>query len=90
MSTDDNQSDGQVCLQFGRGSAGNYRYWGSNGGLTVDTWHHVAAVFKASDKTLVLYVDGIEVDSGTGTFMELLVQETNRPVIVHFIPCCKK
>ena len=68
MSTDDNQSDGTgVYAQFGRGSAGNYRYWGSNGGLTVDTWHHVAAVFKASDKTLVLYVDGIEVDSGTGT-----------------------
>jgi hypothetical protein len=68
MSTDDNQSDGTaVYAQFGRGSAGNYRYWGSNGGLTVNTWHHVAAVFKSSDKTLVLYVDGIEVDSGTGT-----------------------
>ena len=68
MSTDDNQSDGTgVYAQFGRGSSGNYRYWGSNGGLTVDTWHHVAAVFKSSDKTLVLYVDGIEVDSGTGT-----------------------
>ena len=68
MSTDDNQADGTgVYAQFGRGSAGNYRFWGSNGGLTVDTWHHVAAVFKSSDKTLVLYVDGIEVDSGTGT-----------------------
>ena len=68
MSTDDNQADGTgVYAQFGRGSAGNYRFWGSNGGLTVDTWHHVAAVFKSSDKTLVLYVDGIEVDSGTGS-----------------------
>jgi len=68
MSTDDNQDDGTgVFAMFGRGSSGNYRYWGSNGGLTVDTWHHVAAVFKSSDKTLVLYVDGIEVDSGTGT-----------------------
>ena len=68
MSTDDNQSDGTgVYAQFGRGSSGNYRYWGSNGGLAVNTWHHVAAVFKFSDKTLVLYVDGIEVDSGTGT-----------------------
>ena len=68
MSTDDNQADGTgVFAMFGRGSAGNYRYWGSNGGLTVDTWHHVAAVFKSSDKTLVLYVDGREVDSGTGT-----------------------
>jgi len=68
MSTDDNQSDGAgVYAQFGRGSAGNYRYWGSNGGLTVNTWHHIAAVFKFSDKTLTLYVDGVEVDSGTGT-----------------------
>ena len=68
MSTDDDQADGTgVFAMFGRGSAGNYRYWGSNGGLTVNTWHHVAAVFKSSDKTLTLYVDGIEVDSGTGT-----------------------
>ena len=35
--------------------------------LTVDTWHHIAAVFKSSDKTLTLYVDGREVDTGTGT-----------------------
>ena len=68
MSTDDNQADGTgVYAQFGRGSAGNYRYWGSDKGLTVDTWHHIAAVFKSSDKTLTLYVDGKEVDSGTGT-----------------------
>ena len=68
MSTDDNQADGTgVFAMFGRGSAGNYRYWGSNGGLTVNTWHHIAAVFKFSDKTLTLYVDGVEVDSGTGT-----------------------
>ena len=68
MSTDDNQADGTgLFAMFGRGSAGNYRYWGSNGGLTVDTWHHIAAVFKSSDKTLTLYVDGREVDSGTGT-----------------------
>jgi len=68
MSTDDNQADGEgVYAQFGRGSSGDYRYWGSNEGLTLNTWHHVAAVFKTSDKTLVLYVDGREVDSGTGT-----------------------
>ena len=68
MSTDDNQADGTgVYAQFGRGSSGNYRYWGSNEGLTLNTWHHIAAVFKTSDKTLVLYVDGREVDSGTGT-----------------------
>ena len=68
MSTDDNQADGEgVYAQFGRGSSGNYRYWGSNEGLSLNTWHHIAAVFKTSDKTLVLYVDGREVDSGTGT-----------------------
>ena len=68
MSTDDNQDDGTgVFAMFGRGSAGNYRYWGSNSGLALNTWHHIAAVFKASDKTLALYVDGREVDSGTGT-----------------------
>ena len=68
MSTDDNQSDGTgVFAMFGRGSSGNYRYWGSNSGLVLNTWHHIAAVFKASDKTLTLYVDGREVDSGTGT-----------------------
>ena len=68
MSTDDNQADGTgVYAQFSRGSSGNYRYWGSNSGLTINTWHHVAAVFKSSDKTLTLYVDGREVDSGTGT-----------------------
>ena len=68
MSTDDNQADGEgVYAQFGRGSAGNYRYWGSNEGLSLNTWHHISAVFKTSDKTLVLYVDGREVDSGTGT-----------------------
>jgi len=68
MSTEDNQADGTgVYAQFGRGSSGNYRYWGSNEGLSLNTWHHVAAVFKTSDKTLVLYVDGREVDSGTGT-----------------------
>ena len=68
MSTDDNQSDGTgVFAMFGRGAAGNYRYWGSNEGLTLNKWHHIAAVFKSSDKTLALYVDGREVDSGTGT-----------------------
>ena len=68
MSTDDNQADGKgVFAMFGRGSSGNYRYWGSDEGLSLNTWHHIAAVFKTSDKTLVLYVDGREVDSGTGT-----------------------
>ena len=68
MSNNDGQSnDRGVFAMFGRGSAGNYRYWGADHVLTENTWHHIAAVFKTSDKTLTLYVDGIEVDSGTGT-----------------------
>ena len=68
MSTNDNQADGTgVYAQFSRGSAGNYRYWGSDEGLTVDTWNHVAAVFKSSDKTLAIYINGREVDNNTGT-----------------------
>ena len=62
------QGNGQgVYAQLSSGSAGNYRSWGKNNCLSLDTWHHVAAVFKSSDKTLAIYVDGKEVDSGTGT-----------------------
>ena len=68
MSSADNQSDSTgVYAQFGRGAAGNYRYWGTSSGLTVNTWHHIAAVFKSSDKTLALYIDGREVDNDSGT-----------------------
>ena len=52
---------------FGRGAAGNYRYWGADSGLSINTWHHIAAVFKSSDKTLALYIDGREVDNDSGT-----------------------
>ena len=68
MSSADNQSDATgVYAQFGRGAAGNYRYWGTSSGLVVNTWHHIAAVFKSSDKTLALYIDGREVDNDSGT-----------------------
>ena len=68
MTSDDGQSAKRgVFAMFGRGSAGNYRYWGANNVLSTNTWHHIAAVFKTSDKTLTLYVDGKEVDTGTGT-----------------------
>ena len=68
MSAADNQSDKPgVFAMFGRGSAGNYRYWGANNGLSINTWHHIAAVFKSSDKTLALYIDGREVDNDSGT-----------------------
>ena len=36
-------------------------------GLSINTWHHIAAVFKSSDKTLALYIDGREVDNDSGT-----------------------
>ena len=63
----DNQSDATgVYAQFGRGAAGNYRYWGTSSGLVVNhMWNHCG--IWSSDLPLVLYVDGIEVDSGTGT-----------------------
>ncbi len=68
MSAADNQSDKPgVFAMFGRGAAGNYRYWGVDSGLVVNTWHHIAAVFKSSDKTLALYIDGREVDNDSGT-----------------------
>ena len=68
MSAADNQSDKPgVFAMFGRGAAGNYIYWGTSNGLSINTWHHIAAVFKSSDKTLALYIDGREVDNDTGT-----------------------
>ena len=68
MSAADNQSDKPgIFAMFGRGAAGNYRYWGANSGLSINTWHHIAAVFKSSDKTLALYIDGREVDNDSGT-----------------------
>ena len=68
MSLSDGQGNGQgLYAQASRGSAGNYRYWGANNCLSLNTWHHIAAVFKSSSKTLTLYVDGREVDNDTGT-----------------------
>ena len=68
MSQNDGQADraGVFAMVMGNGS-GNYRYWGSNDCLKVNTWHHIAAVFKSSDKTLAIYVDGKEVDNDDGT-----------------------
>jgi len=68
MSASDAQSDATgVFALVGRGAAGNYIGWGADNCLTVNTWHHIAAVFKSSDKTLALYVDGREVDNDSGT-----------------------
>jgi hypothetical protein len=68
MSAADAQSDATgVFALVGRGAAGNYIGWGANNCLAVNTWHHIAAVFKSSDKTLALYVDGREVDNDAGT-----------------------
>jgi len=68
MSLSDGQGNGEgLYAQASRGSAGNYRYWGANNCLSLNTWHHIAAVFKSSSKTLALYVDGREVDNDTGT-----------------------
>ena len=68
MSSSSGGADAQgIYAQVSSGSAGNYRYWGADDCLLLDTWHHIAAVFKSSDKTLAIYVDGREVDNDTGT-----------------------
>ena len=68
MSAADAQSDATgVFALVGRGAAGNYIGWGADNCLALNTWHHIAAVFKSSDKTLALYVDGREVDNDSGT-----------------------
>ena len=68
MSSSNGGADAQgIYAQVSSGSAGNYRYWGADNCLLLDTWHHIAAVFKSSDKTLAIYVDGREVDNDTGT-----------------------
>ena len=68
MTSADGQSATQgVFAMYGRGAAGNYRYFGANNVLLLNIWHHIAAVFKTSDKTLTIYVDGKEVVSSTGT-----------------------
>ena len=68
MSAADAQSDATgVFALVGRGASGNYIGWGADNCLTLNTWHHIAAVFKSSDKTLALYVDGQEVDNDAGT-----------------------
>ena len=68
MSSSSGSADAQgIYAQVSSGSAGNYRYWGADACLSLDTWHHIAAVFKSSDKTLAIYVDGREVDNDTGT-----------------------
>ncbi|MHC4158324.1 MAG: LamG-like jellyroll fold domain-containing protein [Planctomycetota bacterium] len=45
-------------------SAGDYSKWAtswsSDGTITSNTWHHVAAVWDASTKTAKLYIDGSE------------------------------
>ena len=55
---------------------------GVDSGLVVNTWHHIAAVFKSSDKTLALYIDGREVDNDSGTALELLAVEIIHHLIV--------
>ena len=68
MSQADGQADATgIYALVGRGAAGNYINWGADNCLTLNTWHHIAAVFKSSDKTLALYIDGREVDNDSGT-----------------------
>ena len=65
------QKDGQadrsgVFVMITKGSAGNYKYWGANDCLKINTWHHIALDFRAHNKFLTLYVDGKELDNDEG------------------------
>tara|TARA_R100001463_G_scaffold30262_1_gene68848 strand:+ start:539 stop:2266 length:1728 start_codon:yes stop_codon:yes gene_type:complete len=68
MSQADGQADAPgIYASVGRGAPGVAINWGANNCLAINTWHHIAAVFKSSDKTLALYIDGREVDNDSGT-----------------------
>lgn len=67
MSQADGQADAPGIYTAATKAGDGYINWGADNCLTVNTWHHIAAVFKSSDKTLALYVDGKEVDNDSGT-----------------------
>ena len=68
MSTANAQADGRgIYAAVGRAQSPKSIGWGVDDCLTLNTWHHIAAVFKSSDKTLALYVDGKEVNNDSGT-----------------------
>ena len=55
-----------VSAQMSRGAGGNYIYWSSDPKkLEADTWYHIAVVFRSSNKSLEIYVDG-ELTNGKG------------------------
>ena len=55
-----------VSAQMSRGAGGNYIYWSSDPKkLEADTWYHIAVVFRSSDRSLEIYVDG-ELTNGKG------------------------
>tara|TARA_B100000902_G_scaffold382705_1_gene420692 strand:- start:1550 stop:3310 length:1761 start_codon:yes stop_codon:yes gene_type:complete len=70
------QADGQtdragIYVSVNKSSAGNYRYWGANDCLKINTWHHVAVVWDSkgggNGKRIFLYVDGKLTADGIGT-----------------------
>ena len=55
-----------VSAQMSRGAGGNYIYWSSDPKkLEADKWYHIAVVFRSSNKSLEIYVDG-ELTNGKG------------------------
>ena len=72
MSKADGQADrAGIYVSVNKSSAGNYRYWGANDCLGVDTWHHVAIVWDSkgggNGKRIFIYVDGKLTADGIGT-----------------------
>ena len=64
-----------IGIQLSKASDGNWIFWGSGDTkLEASKWHHVAVVFRSSNKSLEIYVDGKltngKGDTGTvqGTF----------------------
>ena len=72
MSKADGQADrAGIYVSVNKSSAGNYRYWGANDCLKINTWHHVAIVWDSkgggNGKRIFLYVDGKLTVDGIGT-----------------------
>ena len=58
-------SNNYIYFNIGDGSNGDRLEY--NASALVDTWIHVAGTYNSSTKAMVLYVNGVSVDTGTAT-----------------------
>tara|TARA_B100000424_G_scaffold68379_1_gene50718 strand:- start:299 stop:4282 length:3984 start_codon:yes stop_codon:yes gene_type:complete len=58
-------SNNYIYFSIGDGSNGDRLEY--NASALVDTWIHVAGTYNSSTKAMVLYVNGVSVDTGTAT-----------------------